>query len=169
MCAVLYARYGSDNWRDVSIEDQARICRVRADREGWTIAKMFTDRGLSGATTLDPAYQVLPVHFRQEGIAAVLAESPDRFSRSHEHIAAFYKKASFDGARIVRRLRPDGERNHGLCAVYLKQATIVPRIFADYAASKIARQIARAQNAGTAAVSRRTQGVIIKLRRRPKA
>jgi len=38
---------------------------------------------------------------RHGGVDIVLAESLDRFSRDQEHIAAFYKQASFAGARIV--------------------------------------------------------------------
>ena len=36
--AALYARYSSDQQRAVSIEDQFRVCREHADREGWRIA-----------------------------------------------------------------------------------------------------------------------------------
>ena len=35
-CA-LYARYSSDQQRAASIEDQFRICREHAEREGWKI------------------------------------------------------------------------------------------------------------------------------------
>ncbi len=31
---AIYARYSSDSQRDASIEDQIRVCRQRADREG---------------------------------------------------------------------------------------------------------------------------------------
>ena len=32
--AVLYARYSSDSQRDASIEDQLRLCRLHAERQG---------------------------------------------------------------------------------------------------------------------------------------
>ena len=34
---VIYARYSSDAQRRESIDDQLRICRERAAREGWQI------------------------------------------------------------------------------------------------------------------------------------
>ena len=34
---VLYARYSSESQREASIEDQLRICRERAAREGWLL------------------------------------------------------------------------------------------------------------------------------------
>ena len=53
--AIIYARYSSDNQRDASIEDQLRICRVRAEREGWIVTEEFADHAMSGAHTLRPA------------------------------------------------------------------------------------------------------------------
>ncbi len=101
MRVVIYARFSSDNQRDASIEDQLRICRVRAEREGWSIVETFTDHAVSGATTLRPGYQSLLTILRAGGADIVLAESLDRFSRDQEHIAAFYKQASFARVRIV--------------------------------------------------------------------
>lgn len=34
MKVVLYARYSSDNQRDASIEDQLRLCRFHAEKQG---------------------------------------------------------------------------------------------------------------------------------------
>ena len=33
---AIYARYSSDNQREASIEDQIRLCREYAEREGWS-------------------------------------------------------------------------------------------------------------------------------------
>ena len=52
---ALYARYSSDNQRDASIEDQLRICREQAEREGWQIADSYSDRSISGCE-FDPSY-----------------------------------------------------------------------------------------------------------------
>jgi site-specific DNA recombinase len=99
-CAV-YARYSSDQQREASIEDQLRVCRARAEREGWTVAEAFADAAVSGATTLRPGYQALLAAMRGGAIDVVLAESLDRFSRDQEHIAAFHKQAVFAGVRVV--------------------------------------------------------------------
>ena len=53
----IYARYSSENQREASIEDQIRICRERMVREGWTLANVFRDHAVSGATTLRPGYR----------------------------------------------------------------------------------------------------------------
>ena len=97
---ALYARYSSDQQRDASIEDQLRICRAHADREGWTIAATFADHALSGATNLRPQFQLMQEGVRNGRFDLVMAESLDRFSRDLEHIAAFYKHCSFYRAPI---------------------------------------------------------------------
>jgi site-specific DNA recombinase len=40
---ALYARYSSDKQREASIEDQIRLCAVRAAREGWKVIQHYTD------------------------------------------------------------------------------------------------------------------------------
>ncbi len=58
-CA-LYARYSSDQQRAASIEDQFRICRERAAREGWKVAGAYRDSAISGdSVILRPGVQAL--------------------------------------------------------------------------------------------------------------
>jgi DNA invertase Pin-like site-specific DNA recombinase len=90
---VIYARYSSDNQSEHSIDDQLRICRARAEREGWQVVSVFTDYAISGASTLRPGYQQLLELIRRGGVDIVLAESLDRFSRDQEHIAGFFVNA----------------------------------------------------------------------------
>ncbi|WP_137128543.1 recombinase family protein [Roseomonas sp. HF4] len=99
-CA-LYARFSSENQRDASIEDQVRICRARAGREGWQVTAVYPDHALSGSTALRPGYQALMSAMRGGEIDVVLTESLDRLSRDQEHIAGFFKQAQFAGVRIV--------------------------------------------------------------------
>ena len=98
---AIYARYSSENQRDASIEDQVRVCRARAEREGWHVVAVQTDYAVSGATALRSGYQALLAAMRGREVDVVLAESLDRLSRDQEHIAGFFKQASFAGMRIV--------------------------------------------------------------------
>jgi DNA invertase Pin-like site-specific DNA recombinase len=101
MRTVIYARYSSDQQRVASIEDQIRICRARADREGWTVVGTFADHAISGATNQRPEFQRLTAELKTGRIDVVMAESLDRFSRDLEHIAGFYKHCCFNRVRIV--------------------------------------------------------------------
>ena len=92
---AIYARYSSDQQRDASIEDQIRMCKERAEREGWTVVNCYTDHAISGASLMRPGIQML----MQDGAAGhfdiVLAEDLDRLSRDQEDIAGLYKRLSF--------------------------------------------------------------------------
>lgn len=101
MKVALYARYSSDNQRDASIEDQLRLCRARADREGWKIVDSYTDRAISGASLLRPGVQELIADGLKRRFDLILTESLDRLSRDQEDIAGFYKRMRFVGINIV--------------------------------------------------------------------
>ncbi|MBV0893576.1 recombinase family protein, partial [Paracoccus sp. Z118] len=51
---AIYARYSTDMQSASSIEDQIRLCRERADREGWQIVGTYEDAATSGASLLRP-------------------------------------------------------------------------------------------------------------------
>ena len=77
-CA-LYARYSSDQQRAASIEDQFRVCRERAAREGWKIAGAYKDSAISGdSMILRPGIQALLEDARRGLFEVVVAEALDR-------------------------------------------------------------------------------------------
>lgn len=100
MKVALYARYSSDHQSDASIEDQLRICRARAEREGWNVVDSYTDRAISGASLLRPGIQELISDGLKRRFNMVLTESLDRLSRDQEDIAGFYKRMRFAGVGI---------------------------------------------------------------------
>jgi len=79
--AVIYARFSSDIQRHASIEDQLRVCRARAEREGWTVIEEFTDHAISGTIIQRPAYQALMAAIVRRIFTEFLA------GRSPRHIA----------------------------------------------------------------------------------
>ncbi|MEJ2623218.1 MAG: recombinase family protein, partial [Pseudolabrys sp.] len=52
MKVAIFARYSSDNQRDASIADQFRMCRLHAEKQGWTIVEEYSDHAISGASLL---------------------------------------------------------------------------------------------------------------------
>ncbi|WP_171239137.1 recombinase family protein [Ruegeria sp. HKCCA5763] len=98
---AIYARFSSQMQRDASIDDQMRLCRERAEREGWTVVDAYSDRAVSGASMLRPGLQAL-FNATQEGrVDLILAEALDRLSRDQADIAAIFKRLSFAGVCIV--------------------------------------------------------------------
>lgn len=122
---ALYARYSSDNQRDASIEDQLRICRERAEREGWKIVDSYCDRSISGASLIRPGIQALMADAQESRFDIVVSESLDRISRDQEDIAGIYKRFTFVGVRIVTLSEGDINELHiglkgTMGALYLK-------------------------------------------------
>jgi site-specific DNA recombinase len=107
---ALYARYSSDNQRDASIEDQLRLCRLHAERQGWTIVDIYHDRAVSGASLIRPGIQALMTDATRGRFEVVLAEALDRISRDQEDVAGVFKRMAFAGVKIVTL--SEGEIGH---------------------------------------------------------
>ena len=102
MRAAIYARYSSDLQSEASIEDQVRMCRERAQTEGFSIAEVFSDFAISGGFLKNrPGMLSLLERARSGEFDVVLAEALDRISRDQEDIAAIFKRLSHAGVRIV--------------------------------------------------------------------
>jgi DNA invertase Pin-like site-specific DNA recombinase len=102
MRCVVYARYSSDKQNPGSIDDQLAACRARAEREGWTIVREYSDAELSGfAMQNRPGIIAMMQAAQSEGFNIVLCESLDRLSRSQAHIAALYESLQFLDMRIM--------------------------------------------------------------------
>ena len=107
---AIYARYSSDNQRDASIEDQVRICKDRAESEGWQLFNCYSDHAVSGASLLRPGIQILLSDAIAGKFDIIVAEALDRLSRDQEDIAGIFKRLSFAGVKIVTL--SEGEINH---------------------------------------------------------
>ena len=123
--AVIYARYSSDLQREASIEDQNRICRERAAKEGWSIYKEYSDSGISAASLIRPGIQKLLRDAQAGRFTILLAEFLDRLSRDQEDIAHIFKRITFAGGRIITLSEGDINELHiglkgTMGALYLK-------------------------------------------------
>jgi DNA invertase Pin-like site-specific DNA recombinase len=110
MRAAIYARYSSDNQRDASITDQLRVCRLRAEKEGWEIVEEYTDHAISGASLLRPGIQALMADALRGRFDLICAEAMDRLSRDQEDIAGFFKRTAYADVKIVTL--SEGEVTH---------------------------------------------------------
>lgn len=97
---AIYARYSSDMQSQASIEDQIRICTLRAEREGWHITLPYSDYAVSGASMHRAGLQMLMQDAAMGKFDVVLTEGLDRLSRDQEDIAGIYKRLSFAGVKI---------------------------------------------------------------------
>src|SRR5262249_40183006 len=82
-------------------EDQLRLCRERADKQGWAVIGEYSDRAISGASLVRPGIQSLIQEVLGGGFDVVLAEALDRISRDLGDVAGFFKRMAFAGVKIV--------------------------------------------------------------------
>lgn len=101
MRAAIYARFSSDLQDARSITDQVTLARHYASSRGLSIAGIYEDAAISGASVLNrPGLQRLLKDAEARQIDVVVTESLDRLSRSQADIAALYERLSFLGLRI---------------------------------------------------------------------
>jgi site-specific DNA recombinase len=113
MRTCLYARYSTDNQSQNSIADQLRAGRERALREGWNIAMVHADEGISGAT---------PVALRNGGKALLADALADRFDVLIVEGLDRITRDLAEQERTVKRMEHRGIRIIGTADGYDSQA-----------------------------------------------
>ena len=131
--AAVYARYSSDLQSESSIDDQVRLCRERAERDGMTVCDVFTDYAISGGSLINrPGMLSLMEAAKRSEFGVVIAEALDRISRDQEDIAAIYKRLSHADVRIFTLSEGDINELHiglkgTMSALFLKDLAIKTR------------------------------------------
>ena len=101
MRVAVYARYSSDNQREASIADQLRMCRLRAEKEGWTVVEEYSDHAISGSSMIQRSgLQTLILDSSRGRFDLILAEALDRISRDQEDIAGIYKRMRYADVKM---------------------------------------------------------------------
>lgn len=95
MRTVVYSRFSTEQQRDTSCDDQIRVARCRADREGWTVVAEYRDEAVSGSVPVDrrPGGARMLADALAGRFDVLLLEGLDRLSRD-----------MVEQERIVRRL-----------------------------------------------------------------
>src|SRR5579871_6049871 len=97
---AIYARFSSELQRDESIEDQIEVCRREVERQGWTIAKVYSDRAQSGASKFRPQYQQMIADAERKQFDILVCEALDRLGRKLADIADLHDRMSYAGIKI---------------------------------------------------------------------
>lgn len=101
--AAIYARYSSERQAETSIDDQVRLCRVRAERESWAVVTVHTDSAISGSTEVATRAggKALLVDVLAGRIDVLLLEGLDRLSRDQVEQERIVRRLEHRGVRIV--------------------------------------------------------------------
>lgn len=98
--AAIYARFSTDMQNERSAEDQARVCRERADREGWDIVEVFSDLAISGTTNRRPGLNAMLAAAAAGEFEIIIAEALDRISRNQADSATIFQRLEFSGVKL---------------------------------------------------------------------
>ncbi len=110
--AVAYCRYSSDNQREESIEAQLREIRKFAEREGYTIIKVYADEARSALTDNRPQFQQMIADAATGLFEYIIVHKLDRFSRDRYDSAFYKRELKRYGVRLIsvlERLSDDPE------------------------------------------------------------
>ncbi|WP_413874673.1 recombinase family protein [Albidovulum sp.] len=88
-----------------------RMCRLRAEKEGWTVVEEYTDHAISGSSMiLRPGIQALISDSARGRFDMIMAEAMDRLSRDQEDIAGIFKRMTYADVKMFTL--SEGEITH---------------------------------------------------------
>ena len=100
--AVAYCRYSSDLQREESIEAQIRAIKGFAEHNGYTLYKIYADRGISGTTDNRPQFQAMIEDIRNSNnISAIICHKYDRFARNRADSAIYRRELEKYGVKLI--------------------------------------------------------------------
>jgi DNA invertase Pin-like site-specific DNA recombinase len=140
---AIYARVSTD---DQTVENQRRELQAAADRHGWHVVQVFTDKGVSGAKGRDkrPGFDALCRGIARRDFDLVAAWSVDRLGRSLQDLVAFLSELKAKGVDLFLHQQgldtstPAGRAMFGMLSVFaeFERAIIVERVKAGMARAK---------------------------------
>jgi site-specific DNA recombinase len=99
--AVTYSRYSSDMQRATSIVDQERLCRRRADAEGWKIVASYADDAISGSDNRRPQYLAMLQAAARKEFDVLIVDDLSRLTRDSVEQETAIRRLEFQGIRII--------------------------------------------------------------------
>ncbi len=98
---VVYVRYSSHAQRDVSIEQQTRVCQAFAKRQGIRIVQIYEDRALTGTSDKRPGFQSMIADAKKGGWQYVIVYTLDRFARDRYDSAVYKRQLKNAGVKVL--------------------------------------------------------------------
>ena len=135
---AIYARVSTD--RSQTVENQLRELHEVAQRQGWIVAAVHTDEGISGTRGRDqrPGFDALLTGVVRRDFDMIAAWSVDRLSRSLPHLVGFLSDIQAKDVDLYLHQQgldtstPSGRAMFGMLAVFaeFERAMIRERIMA---------------------------------------
>lgn len=108
--AVIYARYSSAGQREESIEDQVRVCRQAAERDGLRVARLYHDDATTGRSAEGrDGFLRMVADAGSELFDVVYVYKLDRFARNRYDAAVYKAKLRRCGVELRSATEAVGE------------------------------------------------------------
>jgi site-specific DNA recombinase len=103
MRAAIYARFSSENQREQSIDDQIRVCKDFATRDGITVLEshIYFDEAQSGSIRSRPGLEALKKAAEDKQFDALLVDDSSRLSRDNQHFNTLLCLFQFWGISLI--------------------------------------------------------------------
>lgn len=99
--AVIYARYSSHNQREASIEQQIKWCMEYAERNGYSVIGIYSDKAISGKTDNRPQFQRMMRDSKKGLFDYVIAWKSNRMGRNMLQAMTNTAKLAEQGVRCL--------------------------------------------------------------------
>lgn len=136
--AVLYARYSSHNQREVSIEDQLRVCTEYCAREGIDVVGVYHDSAMTGTNDRRPDFQQMIANAPESDYIVVYMM--ERFSRDKYDAPIYKQQLERKGVRVLSALEYIPETPEGILIEKMIEGQ------AAYYSVKLSRDVLRGMN-----------------------
>ncbi len=105
MKAAIYLRYSSEHQRETSLEDQERLCRQEADRQGFDVVAVWKDAALSGQLSEHhrPGFKAMLAAAQARAFDVLIADDASRLSRDTSDALRIFQRLSFWGVGLIAR------------------------------------------------------------------
>jgi DNA invertase Pin-like site-specific DNA recombinase len=103
MRAAVYARFSSENQREQSIEDQARVCKQFVARDGIEVLEnhIYFHEAQSGCVRARPGLEALKAAAEDRHIDAVLVDDSSRLSGDNQHFNTLLCLFQYWGVSLI--------------------------------------------------------------------
>lgn len=103
---VIYARYSSENQREVSAEEQVKLCREYAEKRGYEVIEEYVDKELSGKTANRKRFQHMISDSASRTFQIVLVYANNRFARNR-YDKQYYKRKLLENGVTINYIMQD--------------------------------------------------------------
>ena len=112
--AVIYARFSSSGQNEQSIESQIRICREFAEKQGYNIANIYSDKARTGTNDSRPSFQRMIKDAANGAFQYIIVYMFDRFARNRRDSIMYKEMLKQDyGIRVLSATQPISDDEGG--------------------------------------------------------